>query len=93
MTIIHNPTFSRQLKDAISYIAKDKPMASINFKNALKESINNIPNDPYKYRKSIYFKDENIRDMTFKGYTIVYRVKPRKEEIEILRIFNMNKPR
>ena len=31
--------------------------------------------------------------MTFKGYTIVYRVKPRKEEIEILRIFNMNKPK
>jgi len=93
MKIIHTPTFSKQLKEIIAYIAKDKPVASINFKNALKESINNIPNTPCKYRKSIYFKDKNIRDMIFKGYTIVYRVKPRKEEIEILRIFNMNKPK
>jgi len=29
---------------------------------------------PYKHRKSIYYDDENIRDLVFKGYTIVYMI-------------------
>ena len=92
MTIIHKPTFSRQLKEIIERIALDKPSASMKFKNELKKSINLLPDYPFKYRKSIYFDDENIRDMVHKKYTIIYRVKPRKNEIEILRIFNRNKP-
>ena len=92
MIIIHKPTFSRQLKQIIESIALDKPNASMKFKNELKEAINLLPDHPLKYRKSIYFDNENIRDMTYKKYTIVYRVKPRNNEIEILRIFNRNKP-
>jgi len=92
MIIIFKPTFSKQLKQILEYIAQDKPSASMKFKNELKKNINLIPNNPYKYRKSIYFNDGNIRDMIFKGYTIIYRIKPIKKEIEILRIFNKNKP-
>ena len=92
MIIIHKPTFSKQLKQIIEYIAQDKPSASMKFKNDLKETINLLPDHPLKYRKSIYFDNENIRDMIYKKYTIIYRVKPRKNEIEILRIFNRNKP-
>ena len=92
MKIIHKPTFSKQLKNIIEYIAKDKPSASMNFKNQLKESISLIPNNPYQYEQSQYFDTENIRNMTFKKYTIVYRVRPIKQEIEILRIFKKNKP-
>jgi plasmid stabilization system protein ParE len=92
MKIIHKPTFSKQLKQIIKYIAEDKPSASMNFKNKLKENINLIPNNPYKYEQSKYFNDKNVRNMTFKKYTIVYRVRPVKQEIEVLRIFNKNKP-
>ena len=92
MKIIYKPTFSKQLKHILEYIARDKPSASMNFKNKLKENINLIPDNPYKYEQSRYFDDKNIRDMTFKKYTIVYRVKLTKQEIEILRIFNKNKP-
>jgi len=92
MIIIHKPTFSKQLKQIIEYIAQDKPSASMKFKNDLKENINLILTNPIMYRKSIYFNDENIRDMIFKGYTIIYRIRPIKKEIEILRIFNKNKP-
>ena len=92
MRIIHKPTFSKQLKEIIKYIALDKPSASMKFKNELKKSINLLPDNPFKYRKSIYFDNENIRDMIYKKYTIIYRVKPSKNEIEILRIFNRNKP-
>ena len=41
---------------------------------------------PFKFRQSIYFQDENIRDLIFKGYTIVYRVDAIKEIITIIGI-------
>jgi len=92
MTIIYKPTFSKQLKQVIEYIAQDKPSASMKFKNELKKSINLIPNNPIMYRQSNYFEDKNIRDMVHKGYTIIYRIRPIKKEIEILKIFKKNKP-
>jgi hypothetical protein len=30
----------------------------------------------------MYFDDENIRDLIFKGYVIVYRIKPKETIIE-----------
>lgn len=33
-----------------------------------------IPKRPYSYRKSIYFDNPDIRDLIFKGYTIVFRI-------------------
>jgi plasmid stabilization system protein ParE len=62
------------------------------YKNELKESINLIPSNPMMYSQSRYFNNRNIRDMIYKGYTIIYRVRPIKKEIEIMRIFNKNKP-
>jgi len=88
MIIIYKPTFSKQLKQIIEYIAQDKPSASMKFKNELKERINLIPDNPIMYRQLKYFEDKNIRDMVHKGYTIIYRVRLIKKEIEILRIFN-----
>jgi plasmid stabilization system protein ParE len=92
MKIIHKPTFSKQLKQILEYIAQDKPAASMHFKNELKERINLLPENPYQCEQSQYFDDKDVRNMTFKRYTIVYRVKPTKHAIEILRIFNRNKP-
>ena len=55
--------FLKELKHILEYIAKDKPSASLKFKDELKILINSIPNNPYKYRQSIYFQNKNIRDM------------------------------
>jgi len=41
---------------------------------------------PFKFRQSIYFEDENIRDLIFKGYTVVYKVDTEKEIITIVGI-------
>jgi len=92
MKIVYNAIFKTELKNILTYIAKDKPSASLNFKNELKAYIKEIPDNPFKYRPSFYFNDKNIRDMTFMGYTIVYEVNFEKESIEILKIFNRNKP-
>ncbi len=84
--------YKNQLIIILKHIAKDKITASENFYTNLNETIEEIPNFPFKYRKSIYFEDDNIRDMIFKGYTIIYRINIKKDLIEIIRIFNKNKP-
>jgi hypothetical protein len=37
MTIIHDPIFSKELKEILQYIAQDKKSASIKFKNNLQK--------------------------------------------------------
>lgn len=74
------------------YIAKDKLSASKKFKKELFQKIKNLPDFPYKFRKSFYFDDEKVRDMAFKGYTIIYEVDLDNNCIIILNIFQKNKP-
>lgn len=42
------------------------------------------------YKKSNYFEEDSYRDMTFKGYTIIYRLVS-KEELRVLDIFKWEK--
>jgi plasmid stabilization system protein ParE len=91
MQIKLDEEFENNFETIFKHISKDKILASKNFKRELFQQIKNIPNFPYKYRKSIYFDDENIRDMIFKGYTIVYKVDTQKNTINIADIFNQNK--
>ena len=79
-----------ELKQTLSYIAKDKVSAMVDFRKRLNESLKLLKDFPYKYRKSIYFDNENIRDMIFEGYTVIYEVF--EDKIEVMTIFNQNKP-
>lgn len=90
MQIERSQKFKIEFREVIFYIAKDKNSASKLFKNRLNESINNLVNFPYKNRKSLYFENEQIRDLTFNGYTIIYEIF--EDKIEIITIFNQNKP-
>lgn len=92
MRIVNNPNFSKELKKILKYIADDKPTASVKFSRELKEDIENILNNPYMYPPSKYFDDKNVRDMTYKKYTIIYQVVLERNTIEIMKIFNRNKP-
>lgn len=90
MIIIETSRYKRELRDIAFFIKKDKLSASIKFIQELKECINNLVNFPQKYRKSKYFEDENIRDMIFNGYTVIYEIF--EDRIEILTVFNKNLP-
>ena len=90
MQINRTKKFRDEFKKIIFYIAKDKKSAAKTFKNQLNNNINNLSSFPYKYRRSIYFNNENIRDMIFKNYTIIYEVD--NNSVNILTIFNKNKP-
>ena len=85
MQIIFKECFSKSLDDILDYIAKDSLSRAIKFNQHLHRQIENIPDMPYKYRKSYYYNNEEIRDMIFKGYTVPYMIN--KENIAILDIF------
>ena len=85
--IIHRSTcFTDNLTSILAYIALDSKGKAKQFKNALQSSIRNIPYLPYKFKKSIYFDDENIRDYIFMGYCIPYLVNEEKNTIVLLDI-------
>jgi plasmid stabilization system protein ParE len=74
MNIRFEESFINSLALKLEYIAKDSPHAAKKFKNELFVSCKDILHMPYKHRKSIYHDDENIRDLIFKGYTVVYMI-------------------
>ena len=92
MQIRRTRAYQVKLISILTYIAEDKTSASKKFLLALDQQINNLPSFPYKYKQSIYFEDKNIRDMTYKKYTINYHVNLNNDSIDILNIFNKNKP-
>ena len=81
MKLVFKDTFYHRLESQIEYISLDSPIRARKFKSDLLKRIKEIPENPYKYRKSIYFEEETIRDLIFKGYTIVFRIT--EENIEI----------
>ncbi|MGB0888143.1 MAG: type II toxin-antitoxin system RelE/ParE family toxin [Vicingaceae bacterium] len=83
--------FSTKLTLQVEFIAKDKTSAARKFKKDVLKLISNLAQMPYQHRKSIYFYNDNIRDLVFKGYTIVYRIKPSKKEIEVFGLIKHEK--
>ncbi|MGB0886456.1 MAG: type II toxin-antitoxin system RelE/ParE family toxin [Chitinophagales bacterium] len=81
-------SFSEKLNSQIKYIARDKPAAARKFKNGVLQALNSISKMPYKNRKSIYFDDNEISDLIFKGYKIVYRINKSKNQIEVFGFVN-----
>lgn len=72
MKVVFKETFLHRLESQIDYISLDSPARARKFKSDLIRRIKEIPTNPYRYRKSIYFDDETVRDLIFKGYTIVF---------------------
>lgn len=75
--------FLKKLNRQVAYIAWDKPQAARKFKNDLLNRIKELKNNPYASRKPIYFDSDQIRDLIFKGYTIVYHVNENDQTITI----------
>jgi len=81
MHIAYLPTFKDRFNRQLEYIAKDNKTAAANFRNELKNLIDSLKNMPMRCRKSIFFDNENIRDLIFKGYVITYRISNDKLEV------------
>ena len=86
MKIIFKDTFITRLERQIDYISKDSPLRARKFKNGLLSRIRDISSNPFRHRKSIYFNDNQIRDLVYRGYTIVFRITP--DSIEVFGFVN-----
>ncbi len=87
MTILRRREYLTALKVIISFISKDSKNKALNFQSQLDSKIKNLVHFPYKFKQSQNHKDENVRDMTFKGYTITYMIETDKNRISILDIY------
>jgi len=86
LNIIKRDSFTESLDRILDYIAEDSLERAFGFADELEEKLSQVPHVPYKFRKSIYFDDENIRDYIFKGYVIPYLIDENKDEIAVLDI-------
>jgi plasmid stabilization system protein ParE len=85
MTIKKDKKYLIALFAIVRYIAQDKPSAAKAFAKELDKHILNLLQFPYKYRQSHYYEDKYYRDLTYKGYTVIYKIT--EDAIQILDIF------
>jgi len=85
--LIKEVNFTRNLERIVLYIADDSKSRARTFSRNLQKQLNNLEYFPYKFRKSIYFENEHIRDYVFKGYTIPYLIDEENDVIVVLDIF------
>lgn len=83
MKIRFSESFSIKFRKQIAFIAKDKPGAAEKFRSDVLDIIADIPGMPLKNRKSFFYNDDLIRELTFKGYLIIYRIDESKNEIVV----------
>ena len=84
MTIIKDPKFNQEFKVILGFIALDSKNRAKTFKDELISHVNDLTYMPYKYRKSIYFSNNNTRDYIFKGYVIPYHVNTEDNTLTVL---------
>ena len=80
--------FEYELESIVDFIALDSPVRALEFFHELDSKIQCIPHNPYIYRKRN--KDENLRELIYKGYTIPFEIDTTNHKIVILGIFNQN---
>ena len=86
MEIFTSKLYEQQLRDILSLLLQDDYKATKNFKMYLDTIILNMPSKEKKYKKSIYFDDDNIKDILFQGCTIVFYIDKQNSRYIVLGI-------
>jgi len=74
MNILVTPLFQKQLKSILEEFLEYDIKGTKDFKLYLDTILINLPTKLKKYKKSIYFDDETIKDIEFKEFTIVFKI-------------------
>lgn len=72
MKILCTPLFIQQLETILAPMAETNPQGTKSFKLYLDTILLNLPSKAHKYKSSIYFDNENVRDIEHQGYTIPF---------------------
>lgn len=68
------PSFIAKLQFVLEKIAEDKKSAAHTFRREILHECYSLSDFPYRCRRSIHYNDDNIRDLIFKGYTVIYKI-------------------
>lgn len=86
MTIISTSLYRKQLQDILIPMAEEDIQVAKNFKLYLDTIILNAPTKEKKYLRSIYFDDDDIKDIEHDGFTIPFFIDREKTMFVILGI-------
>lgn len=85
MKLVWTKEALHRLLEIEEYISRDNPVAAVDFVDKLISLAETIVDNPKKGRVVPELSLENIRELLFKNYRIVYLVKERS--IEVLTVF------
>jgi len=85
MKLVWTKEALHRLLEIEEYISRDNPVAAADFVDKLISLAETIVDNPKKGRMVPELSLENIRELLFKNYRIVYLVK--KRSIEVLTVF------
>ena len=72
MKILNSSLYEEQLKSILSTLFPDDFQGAKSFKLYLDTIIINMPTKVKKYKQSLFFNDENIKDIEYQGFTIPF---------------------
>ncbi len=88
MRLEKSDRFFQELQEIVDFIAMDNVYAALSFYDELIEKIEEISENPYRYRMNQTVYQEYSREMIFRGYTIPFFIDTQRDTIVILGIFN-----
>ena len=86
MQTLSSPLYKKQLQEAINLVKNQSEMDTKNFALYLETIIINMHTKIKKYKKSIYFDDENIKDIQNQGFTIPFYIDEKNSRYILLGI-------
>ena len=88
MNVRNGELYKEQLKEALVAVKKENSSGAVGFELYLDTIIVNMHTKVKKYKKSIYFDDENIKDIQNQGFTIPFYIDEKRSCYILLGIVN-----
>jgi len=78
MSVLSSELYKKQLKETLELLKKQSDFDIRNFEMYLDTIIVNMQSKIKKYKQSIYFNDENIKDIQNQGFTVPFYIDEKK---------------
>jgi len=88
MNVLYSGLYKEQLKEALELVEKKDDIDASSFELYLDTIIVNMHTKVKKYKQSLYFDDENIKDIQNQGFTIPFYIDEEKNIYVLLGIIN-----
>lgn len=79
------------LKNVVSYIAKDDPVAALNFGEGIIASVDHLELFPRSSRVVPEKGEDQLREIPYSPYRIVYEIDDAKGVVSVVRVWHMSR--